>query len=551
MRACPAIALAAAACAVLAVTPVYADKVTSKSITPVAGVTGKCAIETEAKDKSLTYSCEFTNTTNMAVRFVQCAMADLNDKKIEAILDDGREMKRPPGTKKFHLKQVGGNNGKLVCEVADPKGGALSPASVYFGCQEVTLRPGEKNKKVTYATIRNYKVVTQKQGTPDQEVDFNKLKAGDFTVVYTDQVDLTGTPMKKFDPDGTCKDTARQGNFIDFDTASIAEGVRSQWAFEDKSFVDPIIVYQPIVPASSPLPCDANGDGVVDLVDVQAIFAARNLVAAPGDPRDVDRDGRITVNDARICTLRLTRQYTSYNDPPCLPTGFPARVPDRPACPVRNAPLPPTSVDLNLFTWYTETEPPGEEVPAVLDVATQGDTLGVRIETVPAAGEGFNMLGSVDLFGTLSVCSSLAPDICLAPIVEEGRRLDVTVNVTSLDPDAPSFVEGGQFIQDTQPPRVVSSSAQFDGSGNLTVSALAVDDTTSPIGAEVWFSSNNGLTWRRRAMAATPDTLDEVSTRSFAATIGPYASGQRIRYFVVVNDGVSNVVVFGIGEVVR
>jgi hypothetical protein len=50
--------------------------------------------------------------------------------------------------------------------------------------------------------------------------------------------------------------------------------------------------------------CDVDGDGDVDLDDLQAIFAARGAPAAPGDPRDVDGDGVITVNDVRICTPR-------------------------------------------------------------------------------------------------------------------------------------------------------------------------------------------------------------------------------------------------------
>jgi hypothetical protein len=53
---------------------------------------------------------------------------------------------------------------------------------------------------------------------------------------------------------------------------------------------------------AAPKPCDINGDGKVNLDDIQAIFQARNAPAVPGDPRDIDGDGVITVNDARICT---------------------------------------------------------------------------------------------------------------------------------------------------------------------------------------------------------------------------------------------------------
>src|SRR5262249_46712914 len=147
-------------------------------------------------------------------------------------------------------------------------------------------------------SVAGYKVITTNDtGGDPQEYPFNKIKAGDFEVSYTDQVDLTGTPNKKFD-DASCKGAVGQGNFIDYDTTTIAEGVRSQWAFHFKAFIDPFVAYQPIVPPALPLPCDADGDGFVDISDVQAIFAARNTVAAPGDPRDPDHDGLITVNDA-------------------------------------------------------------------------------------------------------------------------------------------------------------------------------------------------------------------------------------------------------------
>ncbi|MGD2064431.1 MAG: ExeM/NucH family extracellular endonuclease, partial [Nitrospirota bacterium] len=52
---------------------------------------------------------------------------------------------------------------------------------------------------------------------------------------------------------------------------------------------------------------DVDGDGNVDIDDVQAILAGRNTPAAgPDDPRDLDGDGIITVLDARLCILQCT-----------------------------------------------------------------------------------------------------------------------------------------------------------------------------------------------------------------------------------------------------
>jgi hypothetical protein len=53
-----------------------------------------------------------------------------------------------------------------------------------------------------------------------------------------------------------------------------------------------------------PEACDVDGDGNVDRDDVGLITAARNGPASgPGDPRDADGDGVITVLDARLCIL--------------------------------------------------------------------------------------------------------------------------------------------------------------------------------------------------------------------------------------------------------
>lgn len=58
--------------------------------------------------------------------------------------------------------------------------------------------------------------------------------------------------------------------------------------------------------------CDFDADRDVDRLDVDAIFAARGTLAVPGDARDSDGDGLITVNDGRACALECTR-------PSCAP----------------------------------------------------------------------------------------------------------------------------------------------------------------------------------------------------------------------------------------
>jgi hypothetical protein len=52
--------------------------------------------------------------------------------------------------------------------------------------------------------------------------------------------------------------------------------------------------------------CDADSDGDVDNTDLVLIRNANGTVAAPGDPRDGNGDGKINVQDVRYCSLRKT-----------------------------------------------------------------------------------------------------------------------------------------------------------------------------------------------------------------------------------------------------
>ena len=51
---------------------------------------------------------------------------------------------------------------------------------------------------------------------------------------------------------------------------------------------------------------DLNGDGFIDQTDLTMLLNARG-VASPGDPRDIDGDGQITVLDARQLSMCCTR----------------------------------------------------------------------------------------------------------------------------------------------------------------------------------------------------------------------------------------------------
>ncbi|NUZ06537.1 MBL fold metallo-hydrolase [Piscinibacter koreensis] len=56
------------------------------------------------------------------------------------------------------------------------------------------------------------------------------------------------------------------------------------------------------------LACDIDGNGSVDRNDIGAIVAAIGKPVAAGDARDADGDGRTSISDARMCTLRCTKE---------------------------------------------------------------------------------------------------------------------------------------------------------------------------------------------------------------------------------------------------
>jgi hypothetical protein len=64
--------------------------------------------------------------------------------------------------------------------------------------------------------------------------------------------------------------------------------------------------FEGFVNTGPPKVCDVNGDGAIDRNDIAAILLARNTAAKPGDPRDANGDGIISVEDARLCALACT-----------------------------------------------------------------------------------------------------------------------------------------------------------------------------------------------------------------------------------------------------
>jgi hypothetical protein len=61
------------------------------------------------------------------------------------------------------------------------------------------------------------------------------------------------------------------------------------------------------------LVCDIDRDGDIDRSDLSLIQGAIGQTPGANDPRDANRDGLITVNDVRYCSLRCTRASCAAN----------------------------------------------------------------------------------------------------------------------------------------------------------------------------------------------------------------------------------------------
>lgn len=69
---------------------------------------------------------------------------------------------------------------------------------------------------------------------------------------------------------------------------------------------DSPIVFDVTISTAAQPACDVNGDGAINQTDLSLISRARGQIAAPGDPRDSDFNGKITPNDVKMCIPQCT-----------------------------------------------------------------------------------------------------------------------------------------------------------------------------------------------------------------------------------------------------
>ncbi len=359
------------------------------------------------------------------------------------------------------------------------------PMTWHLGCKLVSLAPGEKNKILTWSSgLGRFQPPLNGMG------DTLQVKAHDFMVHYYDIVDLTNSPSTSFNA-ASCLPLNGQNYYVD--------------------------------PGGYPSPLIASWREDV------AEFSTPNVASQ-------------SLSASVIGGL----MHVTYLNLPCIPNGFETNAPLK-VCPPPPNPRLPFTVDLNLFDYATMRAPPGTNFPAFLNFTTSGDTAGLRVETNPAPNVVFNMTGRVSLFGQIKICSTTLA-ACLVPDISEGRMLNVTVNFYNATTGGPLFDELLQFVHDSMPPVVTTHSVSFDPRGDMLISVTANDTTTSPIDASLFFTTDGGATWNVTSLQANTDISQALHTRTFTGSAGPFKGGTQIRYFISIQDVVSNLNYYGVGQ---
>ncbi len=490
---------------------------------------------------TLEQECVFTNLADQGSHFLYCSMLGLKNKT-------GANRKAPANSPNWGLQPVPAGGNTYKCTSDGNTGDREYNSGWHFGCQEVTIPKGKgSTAKVSFTSANSKSGSTVYK--PPAGAMINTLKADDFEISYSDTIQFTAA-VTKYDPascagaDATHKDLNSQDTFL-----VPSSDFAAYWLQHHQEFKDPISQYLTLT-ATPPGPCDINGDGMIDISDINAIMAKRNTKVSPGSPGDADGDGMITANDARICVPKINKVYSLYDNSPCLPPAFPASVPDLPKCQPTNAPSTPLVADLNLYDAITMwVGNAGTQYPAILDVSTSG-TATARLDIDPDPGKTFLIPGGEELYGYAQACSISNLSQCLPAVQStDGLSMDYVVNVR--DPSTGSVIvfQEGEFIQDGAPPVVNALSTTFDSSHDLSVQLTATDAATSPIEADFWFSIDQGLTWNHASLDPQTDILNEPSTQIFRGIIGTFTPGQPIQYFVSVQDVVYNIAYVGIGTI--
>ena len=171
-------------------------------------------------------------------------------------------------------------------------------------------------------------------------------------------------------------------------------------------------------------PCDVDDNGIINGLDIQAIFTSQEDTAAADDPRDPDGDGVVTVNDARACVLQCT-------EPSCV-----TLVPNVVGAGQANAEAALLAASLAVGT--------------ITDVFSGSVPVGEVISQDPTAGARVPVNTAVDLVVSLGPEPVTVPDVVgLFQGDAEAALLDVELTVGTITQVSSPTVPFGEVISQT------------------------------------------------------------------------------------------------------
>jgi hypothetical protein len=177
--------------------------------------------ETLTAKSDISVECDFINKSKTkGKRFIVCMMLDLKKGKQKPVPNIKAKDKHD-----YELRPDEKDPKKLKC--VEVNGSDGSDTSYHFGCQLITLKPGE-TKKVTF-----------KGKSPYEAPPKMKVTANDFWINYADTVNLDSKQDTVLD-EKSCEAIIGQGQFL---TPKV-EGLSANWVAKEVSFKDPVLGIQ-------------------------------------------------------------------------------------------------------------------------------------------------------------------------------------------------------------------------------------------------------------------------------------------------------------------
>lgn len=329
------------------------------------------------------------------------------------------------------------------------------------------------------------KSFTWNGNAPFQPAKGAKNTANDFWINYADTINLSEHTDFSLD-EKSCDAIVGQGQFLQPKPKDPLHGATALWVAHFSAFKDPTVSYQHLAIAKPPVD---NG-------------------------------------------------YEPFSAMPCAPRDLPEKSPPLGTCSLPPRSPPPTSVDLNLY-WFDSSASPGETYNAVLRLTQHSTSKQVRLVTNPPPDTRFIIHGGRRQYGSITACSTKRSSVCLPPQLPEGAR--TTFEVDAIDPAGKRvlFTEQGTFLQDTRSPYADKILVAPAGPNSFNIAVHAVDATTSPIAATLWYSTDGGASWQPLGLDPGTDILNSDHARTFTGIL-QLPSQTTARYYVVLQDALDN-----------